>query len=580
MAPDRGVKTSGKGINYQAISPTEESRPNRSQTDGAEENEEDEHRQQAKQLLADRVEADTNFTVRGVLVGLGIGIIICFSNTYFGLQTGWVSGMAMPASLLGFAFFRSIRNVLEVPFSPVENVLVQTVAGAVGTMPLGVGCVGVLPALNFLLKPSENGPVDLSLWKLIVWSVGICFLGVFVAVPLRKEVIIREKLRFPSGTATALMIGVLHGEKAQKDHAHAFSEESSQIDRVDSGDPVRPPEGSTDNENDHRDDWRSKIKLLTIAFAISAVYVRMSSAHAQSNAVITSTQTLVSFFIPQIHDIPFMGFYLANQWLWTFNPSPAYVGQGIIMGCATTTHMLFGAVLGWGVLSPIAKKNGWAAGSVDDWEHGSKGWIVWISLAIMLADSVVNIGWLALRPLIRYGPQWMASVRDTAHHGDLRSVMTPKTIYSRLQNSDTSTSMSHLNPDHTQEASDALHHDTLKAAVEDLPESDAPPEHLVNNWIVFGGFVVAIGLTIAGVHIAFPGMMPFWATILSILFSLVLSLMGVRALGETDLNPVSVCILPPCLLEIGLKVRLGHLKAHSACLCSLYPSQLSQRHCH
>lgn len=31
-----------------------------------------------------------HFTLRGVVVGLVVGLIICFSNMYFGLQTGWV----------------------------------------------------------------------------------------------------------------------------------------------------------------------------------------------------------------------------------------------------------------------------------------------------------------------------------------------------------------------------------------------------------------------------------------------------------------------------------------------------------
>jgi uncharacterized oligopeptide transporter (OPT) family protein len=116
-------------------------------------------------------------------------------------------------------------------FSEVENVLVQTVAGSVGTMPLGCGFVGVVPALEFLLKPSEipgdpsqevhsvalfesqeaTTGIHLPLSKLILWALGLCFFGVLFAVPLRKEVIVREKLKFPSGTATALMIGVLHG---------------------------------------------------------------------------------------------------------------------------------------------------------------------------------------------------------------------------------------------------------------------------------------------------------------------------------------------------------------------------------
>ena len=150
--------------------------------------------------------ADMNFTLRGTIVGLLVGVIILFSNTYFGLQTGWISGMQMPAALISFGFFKSIARTLRRPFSPVENVLVQTVAGAVGTMPLGVGCVGVIPALEFLLKPDEGGPMRLATWRLVLWSVGICLFGCFVAVPLRREVIIREKLPFPSGTGKCLWL--------------------------------------------------------------------------------------------------------------------------------------------------------------------------------------------------------------------------------------------------------------------------------------------------------------------------------------------------------------------------------------
>ena len=165
-----------------------------------------------------------SFTPRSLLVGLAIGALITFSNTYFGLQTGWISVMTMPSSLIGFAVFRSLSRHLSFPFTPVENVLIQTVAGAVGTMPLGCGFVGVIPALEYLLRPGPDGPMDgsdggdgeggplkLASWKLIVWSLGVCLFGVIFAVPLRKEVIVREKLKFPSGTATALMINVLHG---------------------------------------------------------------------------------------------------------------------------------------------------------------------------------------------------------------------------------------------------------------------------------------------------------------------------------------------------------------------------------
>ena len=85
-----------------------------------------------------------SFTVRGVAAGLAVGTIICAANVYFGLQTGWVSIMSMPASLMGYGIFRMLAPHLRFPFSPVENVLVQSVACGMAIMPLGCGFVGVV----------------------------------------------------------------------------------------------------------------------------------------------------------------------------------------------------------------------------------------------------------------------------------------------------------------------------------------------------------------------------------------------------------------------------------------------------
>lgn len=93
-----------------------------------------------------------HFTFRGVAVGLLVGLVICFSNMYFGLQTGWVSTMTMPASLLGFGIFRVLAPHLKFPFSPVENVLVQSVAGGMAIMPLGCGFVGVVSNASALTR--------------------------------------------------------------------------------------------------------------------------------------------------------------------------------------------------------------------------------------------------------------------------------------------------------------------------------------------------------------------------------------------------------------------------------------------
>lgn len=484
----------------------------------------------------------TNFTFRGVTVGLVIGVIICFSNTYFGLQTGWVSGMAMPASLIGFAFFKTISKHLRLPFTPVENVLVQTVAGAVGTMPLGLGFVGVMPSLEFLLKKSEGAPIDLSLWRLIVWGIGLCLFGVVFAVPLRKQVIIREKLKFPSGTATALMISVLHGG------AHGKEAKESEIETQGTEERERLLQGGEGNDNDGdqkpnadedlREDWKTQIRLLLIAFGGSGTY------------------TLVQYFVPLLHKLPVFGTYLAETWVWTLNPSPAYVGQGIIMGPATTLHMLLGAIIGWAVLSPLAKNRGWAPGPVDDWETGSKGWIVWVSLAIMLADAIVNLGWLVLRPTIKYGPSLARSTIDRfKESSDVKSF-----VWSHVQsNGHQYGRLSHQNTD---------------SKDDEEPPDDAPPHHLVSGKAIAIWLPITLIICVVCVHVTFGEYMPLSLNILALVLALLLSIMGVRALGETDLNPVSgISKLTQLLFAL---VQPTGKHAHHAIIINLLAGAISE----
>ncbi|PQE26875.1 OPT oligopeptide transporter protein [Rutstroemia sp. NJR-2017a BVV2] len=517
MAPDRGRSTPSP--DYQSIS----NRP-------SEDNDMAMRRRHSEQrrYIAAHADEGQNFTVRGILVGLGVGLIICFSNMYFGLQTGWVSSMAMPASLIGFAFFKTLSKHLDLPFTPVENVLVQTVAGSMGTMPLGCGFVGVMPALNYMLKPEEQGPLFLNTWRLILWSLGLCFFGVVFAVPLRRQVIIREKLKFPSGTATALMIGVLHGkETTAEGPPMPIPSERNETEIGDS--PAYANENVADVEEVSKAEgssWKSKVKLLVLSFAISGIY------------------TLATYFFPILRNLPIFGYTLAENWLWTLNPSFAYVGQGIIMGPATTTHMLIGAIVGWGILSPLAKNRGWAPGPVKDWETGSKGWIVWISLAIMLADSVVSLGYIALNPIYQNGGQYISDARRKIKRRDWQGLLSLGTVkstvgYTPIREDGDASTPSESATDNTTSLSPRSTPTTLQTDLKNMPEPDAPPEHLVHPRTVWIGLILSILFCILSIRIVFGQLVPLYATVLAVLMALILSIMGVRALGETDLNPVS-----------------------------------------
>lgn len=124
--------------------------------------------------------------------------------------------MSLQSALLGFAIFKLPGLMPKLfpnsrPLTPQENVVLQTTAVATGTMPLAAGFVGIIPALA-MMNQKEDGrdPIVLGYWSLVMWCLGVAFFGVFLAVPLRRQVIVKEKLVFPSGTATAQLIALLH----------------------------------------------------------------------------------------------------------------------------------------------------------------------------------------------------------------------------------------------------------------------------------------------------------------------------------------------------------------------------------
>lgn len=271
-------------------------------------------------------------------------------------------------------------------------------------------------------------------------------------------------------------------------------------------------ESEGEEHNTDKTDWASNMRLLLICFLVSGIC------------------TICTYFLPVLRNIPIFGTTAAQVWLWTLNPSLAYVGQGIIMGTETTLHMALGAIVGWGILSPLAKFKGWAPGPVDDWEHGSKGWIVWISLAIMLADAVVSLAYTALRPVLGTSASalWNRVEQWLKNRGSMTLFGSSHHRYSPVEQEEPLPGV----------LVDALEDQPPSCPVEEEQE-DALPEQLISDKVVVIGLVSSILLCVLTIYIVFGDLVPLPATIAAVIMALLLSIMGVRALGETDLNPVS-----------------------------------------
>lgn len=527
---------------------------------------------------------ERQITFRSTVAGLCIGSVILISNFQFGLQTGWVSMMSLPAALLGFAVFKTLEKKLGFPFTDVENVFVQSVAVAVATGPLAYGFIGIIPAIEKFLTDEESGyivGIDLKpLWKLMAWSMGVAFFGVFFAIPLRKEFVIRENLPFPSGSATATLISVFHGTSLklnsstvvnpspQNDDTTEASETSSDsfsnpVSAINSNTPITDnqspiptyePQPSTIAPEDieiqvchslhtqalsRRNSFVEGVRpcrsdLTIIESGDICRLTQLQEYHSNlkllgASAGGASIYTIISYFVPILRAIPIFGQKLSQDYLINFQPSPAYIGQGIIMGLQTTSYMLFGTVLGWFILSPLAHWNNWAPGNVDDWKTGSEGWIMWISLSIMISDSVVSLVVIILKSLL--------SVINSIYHNSDRDYNAIPSVPQSCSLENNVSGSSSYNSTNDEQGMRRISKETTNTS--DMTLEDVSSEHLVPlSWVL-------IGLAISGIiccvttRIVFGPVIPTFAVVISIVMSLFLSLLGVKALGETDLNPVS-----------------------------------------
>ncbi|RLE23780.1 MAG: oligopeptide transporter, OPT family, partial [Acidobacteria bacterium] len=126
------------------------------------------------------VSADQNlkeFTVRGLIIGLFLAVILGAANAYLGLKAGMTIAATYPAAVLGMALLRLFKdnNILE------ENV-VRTV-GSIGES-IAAGAIFTLPAflISGVWDPEFFGSFD-RYWKsTVIMLVGGIIGNLFVTL--------------------------------------------------------------------------------------------------------------------------------------------------------------------------------------------------------------------------------------------------------------------------------------------------------------------------------------------------------------------------------------------------------------
>ena len=144
-------------------------------------------------------------TLKAIVLGLILSMVLAGANAYLGLFAGMTVSASIPAAVISMAILKLFKesNILE-------NNIVQTAASAGESLAAGV--IFTLPAL-----------IILGYWNVFAypWVAAIAglggLLGVLFTIPLRRSLIVEEKLAYPEGTATAevLKVGAAPGQGAR-----------------------------------------------------------------------------------------------------------------------------------------------------------------------------------------------------------------------------------------------------------------------------------------------------------------------------------------------------------------------------
>jgi putative OPT family oligopeptide transporter len=312
------------------------------------------YEREARDWFENVYQGDTvrQLSVRSIVSGMLIGGVMSISNLYVGLKTGWGLGVTITACIIAFAVFRALETLFESvrrdPFTILENYTMSSAASAAGYMSTS-GLVSSIPALYLTTGRT------LVWWEMMSWLAALSFLGVFMAVPLKRQLINIDKLPFPTGIATAETLRSMHTSGAA-----AIAKARALLAAGILGAVVTV--------------WRDGFPLMSRWLA--------ASSEAASN-------WFSRFAIPAT--VPLApnewGRALLDKTSLGFEGSMIMVAAGAIMGIRVGASLLAGAVIYFGLIGSVLVDRGITGAGYD--KMGINAWSVWPATAMMVTYALV-----------------------------------------------------------------------------------------------------------------------------------------------------------------------------------------------
>lgn len=305
--------------------------------------------------------AERQLTLRAVLTGMVVGASLSLCNIYTTLKVGWSLGMGITSAIVGFGLWRLLEAFGARRFNIFENNLNQTAASSAAAI-ASAGFAAPIPALTMLTGQK------LGWGALVAWTYSVCLVGIVVALGIRRQMILVDKLPFPSGLATGETLREIHG---------AASGAMARIWVLLSGAVVAAAIKLTEHF--------AALRVLPLPFRLEA---QPGGALAKAGVGQVTSANL--------------GFSL--------EPTCLMYAVGAIAGPRVGWSMLLGTVIAWGVLAPWGLNHGWiepgAASPVRSWFTPGLKWLLWPGVAMMVTAALTSFAfsWRSIANTFRRAP--------------------------------------------------------------------------------------------------------------------------------------------------------------------------------
>ena len=152
------------------------------------------------------VKTGPELTVRSIIVGLFVAIVIGSAYPYCVLELGFGPNLSVVSAFFGFIALVLILRAAGT--NARENNIVQTMGTSAGQTAFMCVLLAAFDLLN--AKGVLNPPIHLGTLQIFLWLCSASLLGILLAVPMRRHYIDEENLTYADGMAAGETIIVLH----------------------------------------------------------------------------------------------------------------------------------------------------------------------------------------------------------------------------------------------------------------------------------------------------------------------------------------------------------------------------------